>query len=201
MFDQSFERFSRVGILNSCSDFRLGWETALLPPEERIVTGPDEYDILNDLEVGNYIQRYYIEKEGLRIDYLSEEEGEEVEVEDTEGGDLRLSSQQDPPRCDDPPVSSSDMVEDPLTMSFADPVGSAGIIVEGVAGLETIGSRIDPIGQSLGLVTASTSHVVGVSSITAACEGTIVVTTSHTPESIAVTAPVDLLASHGGGTC
>ena len=78
VFDQCFERFSRVGILNSCSGFRFGWETALLPPEDRIVAGPDEYDILNDLEVGNYIQRYYIEKEGLRIDYLSEEEGEQV---------------------------------------------------------------------------------------------------------------------------
>ena len=156
---------------------------------------------MNDLEVANYIQRYYIEKEGLRIDYLSEEVGEEVEAEDTEGGDLRLSSEQDPPRCDDPPVSSSDVLEDPLTMSFADPAGSAGIIVEGVAGLQTIGSRIDPIGQSSTLVTASTSHVVGVSSISTACEGTIVATTSHTPESTAVTAPVDLPASHGGGTC
>ena len=55
---------------------------------------------------------------------------EEVEAEDTEGGDLRLSSQQDPPRCDDPPVSSSDVLEDPLSMSFPDPAVSAGIIVE-----------------------------------------------------------------------
>ena len=72
VFDQSFEQFSRVRISNSYSGFRLGWETALLPPEERIVAGPDEYDTLNNLEVENYVQRYYIEKEGLRIDYLSE---------------------------------------------------------------------------------------------------------------------------------
>ena len=74
VFDQSFARFSRVGILNSCSGFRLGWETALLPLEEKMIASPDEYNTLNDLEVGNNVQKYYIEKEGLQIDYLSEDE-------------------------------------------------------------------------------------------------------------------------------
>ena len=103
-----------------------------------------------------------------------------------------MSSQQDPSRCDDPPVSSSDMLDDPLTMSFADPAGSAGITVEGVAGLQTVGSKIDPIDQSSTLVMASTSHVVEASSISTACGGAIMATTSQTPESTAVTAPVDL---------
>ena len=35
------------------------------------------------------------------MDYLSEDEREEVEAEDTEGGVLQLSSQEDPPRPDD----------------------------------------------------------------------------------------------------
>ena len=39
-----------------------------------MIVGPDEYDTLNDLEVGNNVQKYYIEKEGLQIDYLSEDE-------------------------------------------------------------------------------------------------------------------------------
>ena len=49
-----------------------------------MVTDPDEYDSLNELEVGNYIQRHYIEKEGLRIDFLSEDEEEDQEVEEVE---------------------------------------------------------------------------------------------------------------------
>ena len=58
-----------------------------------MIASPDEYDILNDLEVGNYVQRHYIEKEGLRNDYLleDEEEEEEVEVEDTEEGISQLN--------------------------------------------------------------------------------------------------------------
>ena len=201
VFDQSFEQFSSVGILNSCNGFRLGWDTTLLPPEERVVAGPDEYDILNDVEVGNYVQRYYIEKEGLRIDYLSEDEGEEVEAEDTEGGVLRLSSQQDPPRCDDAPVSSSDTMDDTLSINFAHPVVSPGITLEGVAGLQTVESRIDLIDQSSSLVMATTSHVVEAPSITApAYGGAIMATTSQALETPAVTAPVYLSASHGGGT-
>ena len=45
-----------------------------------MITNPDEYYSLNGLEVGNYIQRHYIKKEGIRIDFLSEdkEEGHEI---------------------------------------------------------------------------------------------------------------------------
>ena len=71
VYDQLFARFSRVGILNSCSSFRLGWEIALLPLEECMIAGPNEYDALNDLEASNYVRRHYIEKQGLRIDFLS----------------------------------------------------------------------------------------------------------------------------------
>lgn len=49
-----------------------------------MIIDPDEYDSLNGLEVGNYIQRHYIEKEGLRIDFLSEDEEEGHEIEEVE---------------------------------------------------------------------------------------------------------------------
>ena len=49
-----------------------------------MVADPDEYDSLNELEVGNYVQRHYIEKEGLRIDFLSEDEEEDQGVEEVE---------------------------------------------------------------------------------------------------------------------
>ena len=51
--------------MNICISFRLGWDIALLPVEECVVAGSDEYDSLNSLEVGNYDQRYYIEKEDI----------------------------------------------------------------------------------------------------------------------------------------
>ena len=83
-FDQSFTHLSRIGILNNCNGFRLGWETTLLPPEDRMIAVPDEYDALNELVVGNYIQRHYIEKEGIRIEFLSEDEEEGLEAEGIE---------------------------------------------------------------------------------------------------------------------
>jgi len=51
-----------------------------------MIADPDEYDSLNELEVGNYIKRHYIEKEGLRIDFLSEGEEDDCEVEEVEMG-------------------------------------------------------------------------------------------------------------------
>ena len=65
VFEQMLARYSKTGILNSCSGFRLGWEIIFRPVEECVVIIPDEYDSLNDLEVGNYDQIYYIEKEDV----------------------------------------------------------------------------------------------------------------------------------------
>ena len=47
---------------------------ALHPLEERVVVDPDEYNLLNNVEVGNYDHHYYIEKEGLCINYVSDDE-------------------------------------------------------------------------------------------------------------------------------
>ena len=54
IFELAFTCYFRTGILNSYSRFRLGWEIALCPLEERVVFGLDAYDILNKVEVGNY---------------------------------------------------------------------------------------------------------------------------------------------------
>ena len=56
----------------------------LLPTKECVVAGPDEYDSLTNLEARNYDQRYYIEKEGLKIDFLSEDEKEGQEAKEVE---------------------------------------------------------------------------------------------------------------------
>ena len=61
--------FSSIRIINNCSGFRLGWETALLPLEERQLEGPDAYDLLNNFIVNEYDQSYYIEKKGLYVDF------------------------------------------------------------------------------------------------------------------------------------
>ena len=139
MFDQSFAYFSRVGILNSCNGFRLGWETTLLPLEEQMIDGLDEYDTLNDLEVGNYVQRHYIEKEGLRIDYLSKDE-----EEDTKEDISRMNLHKDPPRSDDAPASSSSIFDNLLAITFTHPAVSPRITLEGLTGLQTPESRVDP---------------------------------------------------------
>ena len=63
-----------------------------------MIAGPDEYDALNYLEVGSYVQRHYIEKEGLPINFLSEEEEEEHEAEDIEEDISQPQSLEDPPQ-------------------------------------------------------------------------------------------------------
>ena len=45
-----------------------------------MIIDPDEYDSLNGLKVGNYIQRHYIENEDLQIDFLSKDEEESHEI-------------------------------------------------------------------------------------------------------------------------
>ena len=44
-------------------------------------SGPDVYDLLNNVDVGNYDQPYYIEKEGLHINFILEVEDEEDSAE------------------------------------------------------------------------------------------------------------------------
>ena len=132
---------------------------------------------------------------------MSEDEGEEVEVEDTKGGVLRLSPQEDPPRSDDALVSSSGTFDDLISINFTHLVASPGITLEGLAGLWTPESRIDPIDQSSNSIMATTSYALEAPSTTAPTQGgAIMATTSHTLKAPTVTAPVHQLASHRGAT-
>ena len=81
--------------------------------------GSGWYDSLNELEVGNYIQRHYIKKEGLRIDFLSEDEEEDHEVEEVEVDVPQLELHEDPPQVGDAPASSSGTFDDLMSLNFS----------------------------------------------------------------------------------
>ena len=53
----------------------------LRPLEELIISNPNAYDLLNNVEVGNYNQKHYIKKRGLHIDYTLEDDLSEDEPE------------------------------------------------------------------------------------------------------------------------
>ena len=163
--------------MNSCSSFRLGWDTTLLSPEERTIASPNKYDTVNELELGNYVQRHYIEKEGHRIDFLSEGEEEEHEAKDIEEDISQLKIYGHPALANDIPASSSRTFNDLVSIDFPHPVASPGITLEGLVRLQTPESRIDPMDQS------STS---------------VVVTTSRVPEAPVATDPSHPPASQGG---
>ena len=130
---------------------------SLLPLEERMIAGTYEYDALNDLEVGNYVQRHYIEKVGLRIDFLSEGEEKEHETEDIVEDISQLKLHGDPPQADDIPASSSGTFDDLVSINFSHLVASPRITLEGLVGLQTPESRIDPLDQSSTSVIVITS--------------------------------------------
>ena len=124
-----------------------------------MITDPDEYDSLNELEVGNYIQRHYIEKEGLWIDFLSEDEEEGREVEEDEEDVPQLELHEDPPHVSDAPVSSSGTFDDLMSLDFSQAAASLGITLEGLAGLQTPESGINPLDQSSSSVATATAGV------------------------------------------
>ena len=113
-----------------------------------MIADPDEYDSLNWLEVGNYIQRHYIEKEGLQIDFLSEDEEEGYEIEGVEEDTPQLELHEDPPQVGDAPASSSGTFDDLLSIDFSQAIASLGITLEGLAGLQTLESGINLLDQS-----------------------------------------------------
>ena len=59
---------------------------ALLPPQDRHIEGPDVFDLINNLGVNEYNKAYYIEKEGIHVDFAQEleddEESQEEQVEE-----------------------------------------------------------------------------------------------------------------------
>ena len=124
-----------------------------------MIADPDEYDSLNGLEVGNYIQRHYIEKEGLRIDFLSEDEEEGQEIEKVEKDTPQLELYEDPPQVGDVPASSSRTFDDLLSIDCSQAVVSPGITLEGLAGLQTPESGINLLDQSSSSVAVATTRV------------------------------------------
>ena len=124
-----------------------------------MITDPDEYDSLNELEVGNYIQRHYIEKEGLQIDFLSEDEEEDHEVKEVDVDVPQLELHKDPPQVDDAHASSSGNFDDLMSLDFSQAVVSPGITLKGLAGLQTPESGINPLDQSSSSVATATAGV------------------------------------------
>ena len=108
-----------------------------------MITNPDEYNSMNELEIGNYIQRYYIEKEGLRIDFLSEDEEEGQEIEEVEEDTAQLELHEDPPQVVDALASSSGTFDDLLSIDFSQAAVSPRITLEGLARLQTPESGIN----------------------------------------------------------
>ncbi len=53
--------FSRIGVIYSCSNFKLVWEMALLHPEDRQIVGLEKFDLEKKIHVNEYNQNYYIE--------------------------------------------------------------------------------------------------------------------------------------------
>ena len=124
-----------------------------------MVADPDEYDSLNLLEVGNYVQRHYIEKEGFRIDFLSEDEEEDQEVEEVEVDVPQLKLCKDFSQVADVPASSSGTFDDLVSLNLSQPAASPGITLEGLAGLQTPESGINPLDQSSSSVAMATAGV------------------------------------------
>ena len=127
---------------------------ALRPLEDHVIYGPNAYNLLNNVELGNYDQAYYIEKEGLHINYVLEDEEEESvgeEPEDNlpqeERNDTSLSSS-------NPLVASYGTYDNLVTIPFTHPLPSPGVTFEGLTGLQTPECRMDPIDQSSTMVTA-----------------------------------------------
>lgn len=142
-----------------------------------MIADPDEYDTLNELEVGNYVQRHYIEKEGLRIDFLSEGEEDDCEVEEIEMDFPQLQASKDPLPVFDIPASSSGTFDDLVSLNFSQPAVSPEITFEGLVGLQTPESGINPVDQQSSSVTTTTTGV---------------------PEAPTVAAPSHPSASQGG---
>ena len=111
------------------------------------------------MEVGNYIQRHYIEKEGLRIDFLSKDEEEGHEEEEVEEDFPQLELHEDPLQVGDAPASSSGTFDDLLSLDFSQAPASPGITLEGLAALQTPESGINPLDQSSSSIIVATTRV------------------------------------------
>ena len=80
---------------------------ALHSPEEHVVAEPDAYDLLNNVEARNYDHNYYIEKEGLHINYVLEDEEDDFVEEEIEDVAPPVEANKDLPSSSNAPVTFS----------------------------------------------------------------------------------------------
>ena len=71
----------------------------------------------------------------------------------------RLEPHQDPPQAGDAPASSSGTFDDLMSLNFSQPAVSTGITLEGLAGLQTPESGINPLEQSSSSIATATAGV------------------------------------------
>ena len=124
----------------------------LHPLEEHVIFGPDAYDLLNKVEVGYYDQAHYIEKEGLHISFIPEDDEEESADEEPEDNFPQKDTNDNLSSSSSTPVASSGTFDNLVTISFTHPLPSLGITLKGLARLSTPKCRIDHVDQSSTLV-------------------------------------------------
>ena len=110
---------------------------ALHPSKDRVIFGLDEYHLLNKVEVGNYNQTHYIEKEGMHISFISKNDEEESTEEELEDNFPQKVTNDDLPSLSIPLPTSSGTFDNLGTIAFTHPLPSPGVTLEGLAGLST----------------------------------------------------------------
>ena len=153
VFKQTFTRNLRTRILNSCSVFRARWDMTLHPLEEWVVANPNTYDLLNNVEVGKYDEHYYIEKEGLCINYVSKNEEDDFVNEELKYVAPQVETNKDLPSSSNAPATSSGTFDGLVHISFSQPLPGPRVTFKWLVGLSTPECRIDPIDQSLTSIT------------------------------------------------
>ena len=121
---------------------------ALHPSKDRVISGPETYDLLNDVEVGNYDQAYSIEKKGLRINFVPEDEEEQYVEEEPEDNPPHKETNGTPSSFSNPLATSSGTYDDLVTITFTHPLPRLRVTFEGLIGIQTPECKIDPIDQS-----------------------------------------------------
>ena len=116
---------------------------------------PDAYDLLNNVEAGNYDQHYYIEKDGLRINYILEDEEDDLIGEELEDVASQVETNKDLPSSSNAPATSSGMFDGLVNIFFSQPLLSPEVTLKGLAGFGTPECRVGPIDQSSTFVTTN----------------------------------------------
>ena len=107
------------------------------------------------MEADKYDQMYYIEKKDLRIDFLVEDDEDEMK-----DALVQEKAHENPLETSNVPITSSVTFDDFVNISFRHPTPSPGITLDGLASLQTLESRIDSLDQSSTSITTTTSKTL-----------------------------------------